>query len=192
MKRNVPKSRLQVRALCEGAIMVALAQILSYIKLFGNLPNGGSITFAMFPLLLFAVRFGLGRGLMAGFTFGLLQLIFDGAYAWGWQSMLLDYLVAFTPLGLAGLFKGKSWGIFPGTVLGCVARFAVHYISGVTIYRIYQPAEIPGIGVFDDAVLYSLVYNGAYMLPNMLLALAVAGVLYVPMKRYFAGTDLLR
>ena len=192
MKRNVPKSRLQVRALCEGAIMVALAQILSYIKLFGNLPNGGSITFAMFPLLLFAVRFGLGRGLMAGFTFGLLQLIFDGAYAWGWQSMLLDYLVAFTPLGLAGLFKGKSWGIFPGTVLGCIARFAVHYISGVTIYRIYQPAEIPGIGVFDDAVLYSLAYNGAYMLPNMLLALAVAGVLYVPMKRYFAGTDLLR
>ena len=192
MKRNVPKSRMQVRALCEGAIMVALAQILSYIKLFGNLPNGGSITFAMFPLLLFSVRFGLGKGLMAGFTFGLLQLIFDGAYAWGWQSMLLDYLVAFTPLGLAGLFKGKSWGIFPGTVLGCVARFAVHYISGVTIYRIYEPAEIPGIGVFDDAVLYSLVYNGAYMLPNMLLALAVAGVLYVPMKRYFAGTDLLR
>ena len=192
MKRNIPKSRLQVRALCEGAIMVALAQILSYIKLFGNLPNGGSITFAMFPLLLFAVRFGLGKGLMAGFAFGLLQLIFDGAYAWGWQSMLLDYLVAFTPLGLAGLFRGKSWGIFPGTVLGCAARFAVHYISGVTIYRIYEPAEIPGIGVFDDAVLYSLVYNGAYMLPNMLLALAVAGVLYVPMKRYFAGTDLLR
>ena len=192
MKNNVTKSHLRVRALCEGAIMVALAQILSYIKLFGNLPNGGSITFAMFPLLLFAVRFGLGKGLMAGFAFGLLQLIFDGAYAWGWQSMLLDYLVAFTPLGLAGLFKGKSWGIFPGTVLGCVARFAVHYISGVTIYRIYEPAEIPGIGVFDDAVLYSLVYNGSYMLPNMLLALAVAGVLYVPMKRYFAGTDLLR
>lgn len=184
-------THLRVRALCEGAIMIALAQILSYIK-FLELPNGGSLTPAMFPILLFALRFGLGRGLMAGFLFGLLQMLFDGAYAWGWQSMLLDYLVAFTPLGLAGLFKGKSWGIFPGTVLGCVARFAVHYISGVTIYRIYEPAEIPGIGVFDDAVLYSLVYNGAYMLPNMLLALAVAGVLYVPMKRYFAGTDLLR
>ena len=192
MKNNATNSRLRVRALCEGAIMVALAQILSYIKLFGNLPNGGSITFAMFPLLLFAVRFGVGRGLLAGFAFGFLQMIFDGAYAWGWQSMLLDYLVAFTPLGLAGLFKGKSWGIFPGTVLGCAARFAVHYYSGVTIYRIYQPTEVPGIGVFDDAVLYSLVYNGAYMLPCMLLALAVAGALYVPMKRYFAGTDLLR
>ena len=190
--QNVNRAHLRVRALCEGAIMVAIAQILSYIKLFPNMPNGGSITFAMFPILLFAVRFGLGQGLLAGFAFGLLQLIFDGAYAWGWQSMLLDYLVAFTPLGLAGLFKGKAWGIFPGTVLGCVARFAVHYISGVTIYRIYEPTEVPGFGMFDDAVLYSIVYNASYMVPCMLLALAVAGVLYVPMKRYFAGHDLLK
>ena len=106
-------SHLRVRMLCEGAMMVALAQVLSYIKLM-ELPNGGSLTPAMFPILLFAVRWGLAPGLMAGFTFGLLQLIFDGAYAWGWQSMLLDYLVAFTPLGLAGLFKARSgassWG----------------------------------------------------------------------------------
>ena len=191
MERKVNKLHLRVRALCEGAIMVAFAQIVGYIKLFGNLPNGGSITFAMFPILLFAVRWGLGRGLLAGFVFGLLQLVFDGAYAWGWQSMLLDYLVAFTPLGLAGLFKGKKWGIFPGTVLGCIVRFIVHYISGVTIYRIYEPTEIPGIGVFDDAVIYSLVYNASYMLPCMVLALAVAGALYVPMKKYYAGQDLL-
>jgi len=182
-------SHLRIRALCEGAIMVALAFVLSFVKLY-ELPNGGSLTPAMFPILLFAVRWGLGKGLMAGFVFGLLQLMYDSAYAWGWQSMLLDYLLAFTPLGLAGLFKGKSWGIFPGTVIGCVGRFIVHYISGVTIYRIYEPTEIPGIGVFDDAVLYSIVYNGSYMLPNMLLALAIAIVLYVPMKRFFVGNDI--
>lgn len=183
------KSHLQIRALCEGAILVALAFVLSFVKLY-ELPNGGSLTPAMFPILLFALRWGLGKGLMAGFVFGLLQLMYDNAYAWGWQSMLLDYLLAFTPLGLAGLFKGKSWGIFPGTVVGCVGRFIVHYISGVTIYRIYEPTEIPGIGVFDDAVLYSIVYNGSYMLPNMLLALAIAAVLYVPMKRFFIGSDI--
>jgi len=182
-------SHLRIRALCEGAIMVALAFVLSFVKLY-ELPNGGSLTPAMFPILLFAVRWGLGKGLMAGFVFGLLQLMYDSAYAWGWQSMLLDYLLAFTPLGLAGLFKGKSWGIFPGTIIGCVGRFIVHYISGVTIYRIYEPTEIPGIGVFDDAVLYSIVYNGSYMLPNMLLALAIAIVLYVPMKRFFMGNDI--
>ena len=184
-------NHLRIRALTEGAIMVALAFVLSFVKLY-ELPNGGSLTPAMFPILFFSLRWGLGRGLTAGFVFGLLQLIFDGAYAWGWQSMILDYLLAFAPLGLAGLFKGKAWGIFPGTVIGCIGRFAVHYISGVTIYRIIEPTAIPGLGTFDNAAVYSLVYNGSYMIPNMLLALLLAGVLYVPLKRYYAGQDLLK
>lgn len=192
MEKKKTKLHWKIRALCEGALMVALAQILSLIKLFPNLPNGGSITFAAFPIAFFALRWGLGKGLLAAFVFGLLQLMYDGAYAWGWQSMLLDYLVAFTPLGLAGLFKGKAWGIFPGVAIGNLGRFLVHYISGVTIYRIYEPTEVPGIGVFDDAVLYSIVYNGAYMLPNLLLALMVAVVLYVPLKKYFAGQDIVK
>ena len=183
------RGRSATRMLCEGAIMVALAQILSYIKLM-ELPNGGSLTPAMFPILLFALRWGLKDGLLAGFVFGLLQLIFDGAYAWGWQSMLLDYLLAFTPLGLAGLFKGKAWGIFPGTVLGCAGRFVIHYISGVTIYRIAAPTEVLGT-VFDNPELYSVVYNGSYMLPNTVLALVIAALLYVPMKKYYAGSDLI-
>lgn len=188
-EKTMTRTHLSVRMLCEAAVMVALAQILSYIKLL-ELPNGGSLTPAMFPVLLFALRWGLGDGLLAGFAFGLLQLLFDGAYALGWQSMLLDYLLAFAPLGLAGLFKGRAWGIFPGTVLGCAGRFAIHYISGVTIYRIYAPTEVLGT-VFDNPELYSLVYNGSYMLPNTVLALAIAALLYVPMKKYYAGSDLI-
>ena len=180
--RSKPARRNATRMLCEGAIMVALSQILSYIKLM-ELPNGGSLTPAMFPILLFAVRWGLADGL--------LQLMFDGAYAWGWQSMLLDYLVAFTPLGLAGLFQGKRWGIFAGTVLGCFARFVVHFISGVTIYRIYAPTEILGT-VFDNPTLYSIVYNGSYMLPNTILALVIAALLYAPLKKFYLGADIQR
>ena len=189
MEKKTNSTHYRLRALCEGAIMVALAFVLSFIKLY-ELPNGGSLTPAMFPILLYALRWGLPQGLTAGFVFGLLQLIFDGAYAWGWQSMLLDYLLAFTPLGLAGLFKGKAWGIFPGTFIGCLGRFIVHHISGITIYRIIEPTAVPGLGTYDNAHLYSLVYNGSYMLPNMILALLLAGVLYVPMKRYFSGQDL--
>ena len=189
MKNNVTNSHFRIRALCEGAILVALAFVLSFVKLY-QLPNGGSLTPAMFPVLLFALRWGVGRGLMAGFVFGLLQLLFDGAYAWGWQSMLLDYLLAFTPLGLAGLFRGKAWGIFPGTLVGCLGRYLIHHISGVTIYRIIEPTAIPGLGTYDNPHLYSLVYNGSYMIPNMVLALLIAGALYVPMKRFFAGNDL--
>lgn len=178
-----------VRMLTEGAIMVALAQILSYVKIFGDLPNGGSITFAAVPIILYAVRWGLGPGLLAGFALGLLQMMFDGAYAWGWQSMLLDYMVAFTPLGLAGLFKGKAWGVFPGAVVGCAGRFLVHYISGVTIYKILAPTEFMGT-TFTSPRFYSIVYNGSYMLPNTILALVAFGLLYKPMKRYFVGADL--
>ena len=185
------KKNLTLRALTEGAIFVAAAQVLSYLKLF-ELPQGGSITLSMLPIFVYCVRWGFGPGMLASFVFSLLQLMLDGAYAWGWQSMLLDYLLAFTPLGLAGIFKGKAWGIFPGTLIGCLGRFIVHHISGVTIYRIIEPTAVPGFGTFDNAHLYSLVYNGSYMIPNMLLALILAGVLYVPLKSYFAGTDLRR
>lgn len=186
--RSAASGRTRTRMLCEGAIMVALAQILSYIKIM-ELPNGGSLTPAMFPILLFAVRWGLKDGLLAGFVFGLLQLIFDGAYAWGWQSMLLDYLVAFTPLGLAGLFRGKSWGLFAGTLAGCLARFAIHYISGVTVYKILAPTEFLN-WTFSSPALYSLVYNGSYMLPNTIITLLISVVLYVPLKRFILGLDL--
>ena len=182
------KTHLHVRMLCEGAIMVALAQILSYLKL-AQAPNGGSVTAAMFPLIFFAVRWGLKPGLAVGFVFGLLQMIFDGAYAWGWQSMLLDYLVAFTPLGLAGLFRRKPWGLAAGTLVGCAARFAIHYISGVTIYKILIPTEFMR-WTFTSPAAYSLVYNGSYMLPNTLIALVLSAVLYRPLKRYVLGLDL--
>ena len=193
MENKKSKSHLRIRALCEGALMIALAQILSFIKLFPNLPNGGSITFAMFPICFYAVRWGLGRGLMAGFVFGLLQLIFDGAYAWGWQSMLLDYLVAYTALGLGGLFRGKAWGMLPCVAVGCLGRYAVHYLSGITLYRILEPTAVEGLeslGAIANAHVYSLLYNGVYMLPNTVIALVLAALLFAPLKKYYAGNDL--
>lgn len=189
MANNGRTAHQNIQALCEGAVLVAMAQALSYLK-FVELPSGGSLTLAMFPILFFAVRWGLGKGLMAGFTLGLMQLIFDGAYAWGWQCMVLDYLLAYTALGLAGIFHGKHWSIFPGTVVGCLGRFVFHFISGATLYRIVEPTEIPGLGTYSNPELFSLVYNGSYMLPNMILALGIAGLVYVPLKKYLTGNDL--
>ena len=182
------KRRLYTRMLCEGAIMVALALVLNQLKIF-RLPNGGSITLEMLPIFFYAVRCGVGPGLLAGFAFGLLQMFIDGAVAWGWQSLLLDYLVAFTPLGLAGLFKGKDWGIFAGTVLGSVVRFIVHFISGITIYAIVAPTELFNM-TFTSPWMYSLAYNGSYMAIDMALCLVVFGLLYKPLKRYFLGADI--
>ena len=186
------KTHLRVRALCEGAIMLALALVLNLLSksIFANLPQGGSISLAMFPLLLIAHRWGWGYGLLTGFCYGLLDMLLDGGYAWGWQSILLDYLVAYTALGLGGFFRGKAWGMFPCVVLGSLGRFAVHYVSGVTLYRIIEPTGIEGFGVFTDPHLYSLVYNGVYMLPNMVIALVITALLYVPMKKFFVGSDI--
>ena len=182
------KRRLYTRMLCEGAIMVALALVLNQLKIF-RLPNGGSITLEMLPIFFYAVRWGVGPGLLAGFAFGLLQMFIDGAVAWGWQSLLLDYLLAFTPLGLAGLFKGQRWGIFAGTVLGSVVRFIVHFISGITIYAIVAPTELFNM-TFTSPWMYSLAYNGSYMAIDMALCLVVFGLLYKPLKRYFLGADI--
>lgn len=195
MANYVDRSHLRVRALTEGAIMLALAVVLNYLSgiIFASLPQGGSVTLAMFPLLFYVHRWGLGKGLLVCFAYGTLDMLLGKGYAWGWQSILLDYLVAYTALGLGGLFRGKAWGIFPCITVGCLARFLVHHISGVTLYRIIEPTGIEGLeflGVFSNPHLYSLVYNGVYMVPNTIIALAIAGILYVPMKKYFAGHDL--
>ena len=186
------KSHLHIRALCEGAVLLAMAVVLNYLSkaIFANLPNGGSVSLAMFPILLYAHRWGLGRGLLMGFAYGTLDMLLDGGYAWGWQSILLDYLVAYTALGLGGVCKGKAWGIFPGIAVGCLGRFAVHYFSGVTIYKILVPTAVEGFGTFANPHIYSLVYNGVYMVPNLVIALVIAGLLFGPMKKHFAGTDI--
>lgn len=177
-----------LRRLCEGAIMVAIAQILSYIKLW-EMPWGGSIVLAMVPIILFSVRWGLGSGLLAGFVFGVLQFMFDGGFAIGWQSIIGDYLLAFTVLGLAGLMKGKKLGVFWGTLIGGIARFLVHYVVGATIWAAYMPDTFFGMTMTSPWI-YSLLYNIAYMGPNIIITLVIFGLLYVPMKKYMLGQDI--
>ena len=177
-----------LRSLCEGAIMVTIAQILSYIKLW-EMPWGGSIVLSMVPIILYAVRWGLGSGLLAGFVFGVLQFMFDGGFAIGWQSIIGDYLLAFTVLGLAGLMKGKKFGVFWGTLIGGFARFLVHYVVGATIWAAYMPDTFFGMTMTSPWI-YSLLYNIASMGPNIIITLVIFGLLYVPMKKYLLGQDI--
>ena len=175
-------TRKKLQALCEGAIMVALAQVLSYLKLW-ELPNGGSITIGMLPIFLYCARWGFGPGMLASVVYSLLQLFLDGAYAWGWQSMLGDYIIAFSVLGLAGLFARMKGGFFLGTVVGCAARFLVHYVVGATIWAEYMPPEFFGM-TMTSPWFYSLLYNGSYMVIDMALVLIIGAILYKPMGKY--------
>lgn len=181
-------SHMKLRALCEGAVLVAVAQILSFIKLW-EMPWGGSVVLAMVPIILYAVRWGFGPGLLASFVFGILQFVFDGGFAIGWQSIIGDYLLAFTVLGIAGLCHNKKGGIFTGTIIGGLARFLVHYVVGATIWAAYMPDEFFGL-TMHSPWFYSLLYNLAYMLPNIAITLLVFALLWKPMGKYLRGDDL--
>ena len=190
---NNAKTHLQIRALTEGAVMVAAAVALSFVKVV-DLPNGGSVNLSAFPLVLYAVRWGVGQGLLSGLVFGIVNMLLDGAVGWGWQCIFLDYLLAFSAIGLAGLFKGKPWGIFAGALVGNLARFVFHFLSGITLWRIMEPTSVSGLeslGTFSNPNLYSLVYNGSYMLPNTIITVLIAAFLYKPMKSFFCGKDII-
>lgn len=184
------KSHLKLRSLTEGAIMVALAFVLSLIKAI-ELPQGGSISLTMLPLLIYAVRWGTVPGILVGFVFGVAHMLMDGAVAWGWQSMLLDYMVAFAALGFAGLGHNKKNGAIWGSLIGCFCRFVIHFISGVTIYRLAtgETGSVFGIET-ASSFLYSLLYNGWYMLPSTIFCVVAILLLLKPMGKYIRGEDL--
>jgi len=187
MKNHTRQSEM-TRMLCEGAILVVIAQVLGYLKLW-EMPWGGSICLSMLPIFLFACRWGVGPGLMSGFVLGVLQFMYDGGIALGWQSIIGDYLVAFTVLGVAGLFRGKNASIFLGTMVGSLARFLVHYVVGATIWAEYMPEEFFGM-TMTTPWFYSLLYNGFYMVIDMALCLLVFALLLGPMGKYFRAEDL--
>ena len=182
------KKNLTVRALTEGAIFVALAWLIGYLKLF-ELPQGGSVNLAMLPIFIYCARWGFGPGMLATFVYSLLKLTFDGAYAWGWQSILGDYIVAFTVLGLAGLFHRQHYGFFIGTVVGALARFLVHYVVGATVWAEYMPETFFGM-TMHSPWFYSLLYNGSFILIDMVLCLVIGWLIWKPLGKYMRGEDL--
>ena len=184
------KRNLSLRALTEGAIMVALAQVLGYIKLFA-FPQGGSVNLGMLPVFLYCARWGFGPGMLVGFALSLLQLLLDGAYAWGWQSMIGDYIAAYSLIGLAGLFSAQKNGFFIGTAVGSFARFLAHYITGATVWAEYMPESFFGMTMTTPWV-YSALYNGSFIAVDAVLCLAVGALLWKPLGKYIRGEDMKR
>lgn len=169
--------KFKTRMLTEAGAMIALAQALSYVKLF-EAPYGGSVTAgSMIPIIVFSLRWGMKSGLLAGLVYGILQFILGGEiYSYHIVSILFDYLVAFAVLGLAGLFKSNMKGMFAGTFLGIFGRFICHVISGVVVWASYAPEG-------TSPLVYSILYNGSYLLPELVITLVIVGILYKPLIR---------
>lgn len=180
------KTHRAIRSLTEGAILIALAEILSFLPLY-KFPWGGSIDLAMLPILLVCCRWGFGPAMLVSGAHAILQMLFEGGIAIGWESIIGDFLIAYAVLGLAGLFRGK---FCLGAVVACTARFLVHYVVGATIWAAYMPPEFFGM-TMTTPWFYSALYNGAYMLPDLVMILAVYLLLSkTPLAKYFRGDDL--
>lgn len=174
----------KVRMLCEGALCVAMAEILGYIKLY-RFPYGGSVTLMMLPIIVFALRWGVGKGLLAGLALGILDFMLDGGISIGWQSILGDYVIACTLIGLAGFgkqIKGMG-GVATGAVLGCLGRFLSLWVTGATVWGEYMPEEFLGLPMSNEWV-YSLLYQ--------LATVGIAGVVTVAVVLLLAATPAKR
>jgi len=153
-----------------GALAIALSFVLSCIRLY-RMPQGGSVTPAsMLPLMLFSAAYGVGPGLLAGLTYGVLQYLQGGWFANVWQ-FALDYLLAFAALGLAGLAKNwkQSWGLYAAMLVAAVGRAL--------------SATLAGIAFWDTAPWASLVYNGTYLIPEIIICMVLAFFVAKPVMR---------
>ena len=183
----ISTSRENLRALIESSLLVALGFILSFITPF-KLPWGGSVTpLSMLPILMIGIRHGLKWGLAGGLLYSGLQMLqqfwppptvtLEGYIA----VVMLDYVLAFSVLGLSGLFKGKNFGLMIAAPLCLTLRYISHFISGIIVWGIYAE-DMP-------VWLYSLTYNGSYMIPEIILTTIVGTILFLTAPPILFNTE---
>ncbi|WP_312642319.1 energy-coupled thiamine transporter ThiT [Hydrogenoanaerobacterium sp.] len=172
----------KTRIMTECAIMVALSAVLQLIP-FVKLANGGSITLAsMAPIVFIALRHGVKWGLLTAFVGSLVQMLLGGISApptetffWFLLVILLDYVIAYTVLGLAPVFakpfQNQLVGAGVGTFAVTLLRYICHIVSGILIWGVYAPEDQP-------VWLYSIGYNGSYMVPEIIITVVIVVLLW--------------
>lgn len=172
----------RTRTLVEIALTVALCAVLNYVKIW-QMPQGGSISLDMLPIIVLALRRGSRVGVLAGVIFGCVDAALDPQVVHPIQ-FLLDYPVAFGLVGLAGLFapawasavsagdtrRGILTAVIPGTAVGAAGRFAAHVVSGVVFFAMYAPEGQP-------VWLYSMLYNSFVFVSAIVCGAAASAVM---------------
>ena len=187
------KTYSKTRILVECALMIAIGTVLSNIKFF-TMPNGGSITLlSMLPFVLVSFRHGAKWGLFTGFVNSCLQMIMGfypppaSTFLYFLGEVLLDYVLAFMALGLAELFarpfKNRTVGVAVGTFAAGFLRFMCSFLSGALLWGSYQESYEWARGM--SVWLYSFIYNGSYMLPELLITTVCAVILCKAAPKFF-------
>jgi thiamine transporter len=151
---------------------IALATILQFLRVY-QAPFGGAVTAgSMIPLMLIALRWGPGVGIITGTAYGLINYLL-GPYFLTPIQFLLDYPVPFALLGLAGLFRRQPYVGFTVAIAG---RFVAHLVSGVAFWASNAPAGM-------NPWVYSALYNGQYLLPELIISLLLLRMLLPTLRR---------
>ena len=191
--------KIMTRKLVESAMLIAVATVLSLVKI--DLPFGGGITIvSMLPLVVASHRWGWKWGIVTAFVYSVLQLIlgldnvgYASSFLMAVGIVFLDYIVAYTVIGLSGLFdvfmKNQRTAVAVGIAVTFCLRFVCHLITGAWIWGVWMPDEFMNMPM-TSPWLYSFLYNGWYMLGELILTELVAMLIYGPLKKYFRGEDL--
>lgn len=160
------KRKISTRALVFSAMAMALAMVTSMVKLI-DMPMGGSVTLcSMFFICLIGYIYGLRTGLMAAIAYGFLQLVVD-PYIISIPQMFTDYIFGFGALGLSGIFSGKKNGMLIGYLAGALGRYFFTFLSGMIFFG------SNGAAYHMSAPVYSLAYNGAYLVPEAVITVII-------------------
>ncbi len=179
-----------VRRLVESALIIALSTILSMLKI--DLPFGGGVTVvSMLPLVINSYRWGWKWGTLTSFVYSLIQLLL-GLDNVGYAETagvavtiaLLDYVVPYTVIGLASVFKDSRSGLVAGITVTFFLRFLCHLVTGVVVWGQWMPETFMGLKMTNPWV-YSFLYNGWYMLAETILTLIVAMSAYEILSKRF-------
>ncbi|HHV18296.1 MAG TPA: energy-coupled thiamine transporter ThiT [Thermoanaerobacterales bacterium] len=157
------RAKFNTKALVYGGLCVAIAFVLSYIRLY-RWPQGGSITLASaLPVFIYAYIFGPAAGIAAGTAYGLLQLVQDPYILHPFQ-VFLDYILAFAAWGLAGFFRKN---ISLGIILGGFGQIFSSFLSGVIFFGSYAPEGM-------SPIIYSIAVNGTVLGTDILICLLIS------------------
>lgn len=175
------KKKWSIQMLAEGGVLIALSVILSYITVY-KAPNGGSVTAgSMIPIMLFAIRWGVGPGLIVGGTYGILDFLLKPQFYHPIQ-FILDYPLAFGLLGFAGLgyiYINKDdkgyFNLILGVILAVVGRMISHVISGAVFFAEYAGDKNPWI--------YSILYNATYLVPELIISILILVFIWKPIRK---------
>lgn len=176
------KTLFSTQMIVEAGIMIALSLILGEFKLF-EMPQGGSVSFGMLPLIVFAIRWGVLSGMIAGALYGVLSVIIFGGYILGPIQYVLDYPLAYAFMGISGIsiMKDKSnlTGYIPFIVVAYLLKFLCHFLSGMIFFAI-DPANIFTLENARNSFLYNITYIG----PEILIFVVILVILSQSFKRF--------